>query len=113
MANSVDFYLAKEFDRKAAEYFASGRKTITAVHANNDYTLTISFGGEKRLYNMRPLLKKGTVFEPFLERSSPSPAKVFWRISAFCSTAMCSTGISKEIYLKISLSACMSMMIIA
>lgn len=67
MANTVDFYLAKGFDRKAAEYFANGRKTITAVQANNDYTLTISFGGEKRLYNMRPLLKKSTVFEPFLD----------------------------------------------
>ena len=67
MANSVNFYLSKGFDRKAAEYFTNGRKTITAVHANNDYTLTISFGGVKRLYNMRPLLKKGTVLEPFLD----------------------------------------------
>ena len=33
----------------------------------NDFTLTISFdNGEKRLYDMRALLKKGTVFEPFL-----------------------------------------------
>lgn len=66
MANTVEFYLSKGFDRKAAEYFAAGKKRITGVIPNNDFTLTISFEGEKRLYDMRPFLRKGTVFEPFL-----------------------------------------------
>lgn len=65
MANTVDFHLAKWFDRKAAEYFTNGRKTITAVHANNDYTLTISFGGEKRLYNMRHCSKRALCLSLF------------------------------------------------
>ena len=66
MARTVEYYLAKGFDQKTAEYFASGRKQIVGVIANDDFTLTISFdNGEKRLYDMRTLLKKGTVFEPF------------------------------------------------
>lgn len=67
MANTVEYYLSKGFDRKAAEYFAAGKKRIAGVVPNDDFTLTISFeGGEKRLYDMRPLLRPGTVFEPFL-----------------------------------------------
>lgn len=62
----VEYYLSKDFDRPAAEYFASGRKRIIGVSANDDFTLTIRFdNGEQRLYDMRPYLKKGTVFEPF------------------------------------------------
>ena len=68
MANTVKYYLSKGFDLKTAEYFANGKKRITGVVPNNDFTLTISFdNGEKRLYDMRPLLKKGTVFEPFIK----------------------------------------------
>lgn len=68
MTNTVDYYLSKGFDRKSAEYFANGRKKIIGVVANDDFTLTISFdNGEKRLYDVHPLLKKGTVFEPFIE----------------------------------------------
>lgn len=65
MANTIEYYLSKGFDRKTAEYFASGRKKIVDVVANDDFTLTIRFDNEeKRLYDMHPLLKKGTVFEP-------------------------------------------------
>ena len=68
MANTVEYYLSKGFDRRTAEYFAGGRKRITRVVPNSDFTLTISFdNGEKRLYDMHPLLKKGTVFEPFMK----------------------------------------------
>lgn len=68
MTKTVDYYISKGFDRKAAEYFASGKKRITGVVPNSDFTLTISFDdGEKRLYDVRPLLKKGTVFEPFAD----------------------------------------------
>lgn len=68
MTNKAEYNLSKGFDRKTAEYFAAGRKKITGVVPNDDYTLTISFdNGEKRIYDMRPLLKKGTVFEPFIQ----------------------------------------------
>ena len=68
MGNTVEFYLAKGMDRKTAEYFAAGKKTIVGVTANDDFTLTIQFdNGERRLYDMRPFLQKGTVFEPFLD----------------------------------------------
>ena len=68
MANTVEYYLSKGFDRKMAEYFAGGRRTVTGVCPNSDFTLTISFdNGEQRLYDMRPLLKEGTVFQPFMQ----------------------------------------------
>ena len=68
MGKSVEYYLSKGFDRKTAEYFAGGRKRIIGVVPNDDFTLTISFdNGEKRLYNVAPLLKPNTVFEPFAD----------------------------------------------
>lgn len=68
MPNTIDFYLSKGFDHKTAEYFASGKKRIVGVVPNSDFTLTISFdNGEKRLYDMRPLLLPGTVFAPFAD----------------------------------------------
>lgn len=67
MANSIDYYLSKGFDRKTAEYFAHGKKKIVGVIPNDDFTLTLSFdNGEKRIYDMRPLLKKNTVFEKLM-----------------------------------------------
>ena len=58
MANTVEFYMSKGFDRRTAEYFAGGKKRITGVVPNDDFTLTLSFdNGERRLYDMRPLLK--------------------------------------------------------
>lgn len=66
MGKSIEYYLSKGFDKKMAEYFASGRKKITGVIPNDDFTLTITFdNGEKRIYNAAPLLKPGTVFETF------------------------------------------------
>lgn len=68
MAQTVEYYLSKGFDRKTAEYFAGGRKTIVGVTANDDFTLSLLFdNGETRLYDVRPLLKKGTVFEHFAD----------------------------------------------
>ena len=68
MAKTVDDYLSKGLDQKTAEYFASGSKQLVGVVANDDFTLTLSFdNGEKRLYNVAPLLKKGTVFETFAD----------------------------------------------
>ena len=68
MPKTVEYYLSKGYDQKSAEYFATGTRKITGVMANDDFTLTIQFdNGETRLYNMQPLLKKGTVFEPFMQ----------------------------------------------
>ena len=68
MGKSVEYYLSKGYDRKMAEYFASGRKRITKVVPRNDFTLVLSFdNGKIRLYDARPLLQAGTVFAPFRE----------------------------------------------
>ena len=68
MGKSVEYYLAKGYDQKMAEYFASGRRRITRVIPRNDFTLLLSFdNGETRLYDARPLLQAGTVFAPFRE----------------------------------------------
>ncbi len=68
MKKTVEYYLSKGFDRKMAEYFAMGRRRIVEVTPNDDFTLTICFdNGEKRLYDVAPLLKPGTVFETFAE----------------------------------------------
>lgn len=68
MGKSVDYYLSIGYDQKMAEYFAAGRRRITGVVPNDNYTLTLTFdNGEKRLYNAAPLLQAGTVFAPFRE----------------------------------------------
>lgn len=67
MPHPVEYYLSKGYDLPAAEYYASGRKQLIAVSPNADFTLTLTFtGGERRTLDMKPLLKAGTVFEPFL-----------------------------------------------
>lgn len=68
MKKSVDFYLSKGFDKKTAEYFSNGRRTITDVTPNDDFTLLLTFdNGEKRVLDVAPMLKPGTVFEPFMD----------------------------------------------
>ena len=61
----IEYYLSRGFDRTMAEYYVSGRKEITSVRANPDFTLTLTFdNGEKRLYDCKSFLEDGTVFEP-------------------------------------------------
>lgn len=68
MPDTVAYYLSKGFDRKTAVYFASGRRTIVSVAANDDFSLTLTFdNGEVRIYDASPLLKPGTVFAPFAD----------------------------------------------
>lgn len=63
MAKTLEYYLSKGFDQKTAEYFASGKKRIVAVKPQADYSLLITFdNGEKRLYDVSPYIKEGTVF---------------------------------------------------
>ena len=66
---SIEFYLSKGFDRKTAEYFASGRKKITSVVPKDDFTLILSFdNGEKRSLDVKPFMEQGTVFEKISNR---------------------------------------------
>ncbi len=68
MLKNIDYYLSKGFDRKMAEYFVRGRRTITNVTPNDDFTLTLSFdNGELRRYDMRPMLKVDTAFSSFMD----------------------------------------------
>lgn len=61
---SEEYYLSKGFDKRAAKYFSAGRRIVTEVIPKKDFTLELIFdNGEKRVYDVRPLLKKGTVFE--------------------------------------------------
>lgn len=66
MPNTVQYYLSKGFDKPMAEYFASGRKKITTVEPNPDFTLLLTFdSGEKRILDVKPVLEKGGVFASF------------------------------------------------
>lgn len=63
MGKGIDEYISKGFDRRAAEYFAAGRRRVVGVTPNVDYTLTLDFdNGERRSLDMRPMIKEGTVF---------------------------------------------------
>lgn len=63
MKKTIEYYLAQGFDRKMAEYFASGRKKIMQAVPNPDYTLTLTFdNGERRLLDMNQTIQEGTVF---------------------------------------------------
>lgn len=65
MKKDIAYYLSRGCDSAMAAYFASGRKQITQVVPNDDYTLTLTFdNGEKRLYNMAPSIREGTVLAP-------------------------------------------------
>ena len=68
MGKDIEYYLSKGFDRKMAEYFSNGRKIIVSVIANDDYTLILGFdNGEKRIYDVAPLIEPGTIFEMLLD----------------------------------------------
>ena len=65
MADKVEYFLSKGFDRKAAEYYASGRHKIVSVAPDDDFTLVLTFdNGEKRRYDMKPSIENGKVFKP-------------------------------------------------
>lgn len=65
---TVREYMSNGFDRRTAEYFASGRRCISSVTARDDFSLRIAFdSGETRILDCKPFLKEGTVFAPFME----------------------------------------------
>ncbi|MCD7785828.1 MAG: DUF2442 domain-containing protein [Oscillospiraceae bacterium] len=71
MSKSVEYYLSKGFDQKAAEYFAAGRRKISSVSANDDYTLTILFdNGERRLLDVKAFIREGSVFGVLSDKST-------------------------------------------
>ena len=64
MKHDVEYYLARGFDPAMAEYFAAGRKTIVRVAPITDYQLLLEFdNGEQRVYDCKPLMHEGSVFE--------------------------------------------------
>lgn len=64
MLKTVADFLAAGYDQKAAEYFAAGPKTLLDAFPLTDYRLLLTYeGGEKRIYNVKPLIQPGTVFE--------------------------------------------------
>jgi len=65
MNKDINYYLSKGFDKKAAEYYVSGRKKIVSVTPNLDLTLTIIFDNDEiRLYDCKPFFINDTVFAP-------------------------------------------------
>lgn len=63
MPKTVEYYLSKGFDSKAAQYFASGRRKPVSVVIQDSKKLVITFdNSEKRLFDMSSLIKEGTVY---------------------------------------------------
>ncbi|MGN0468470.1 MAG: DUF2442 domain-containing protein, partial [Acutalibacteraceae bacterium] len=60
------YYIPKGFNKTMAEYYASGRKKVLSVKPKEDFTLFLTFNnGENRVFDVKPILKKGGVFAPF------------------------------------------------
>ena len=83
MKRTVDYYLAIGCDRLAAEYYAGGRKRLTGVKANPNFTLTLTYEErEERIYDCKPLLDKSGVFVHL--RKYENFARVFIEYGAVC-----------------------------
>lgn len=68
MSKTEGYYLSKGFEPAVASYYANGRRKIMSVTPNNDFTLTLGFdNGERRILDIKPMLEKGSVFEPFCD----------------------------------------------
>ena len=66
MKRDAAYYMSRGFDSVTAQYFADGRRKVVSAAANPDFTLTLRFDNDEiRVYDAKPLLKPGTVFEPF------------------------------------------------
>ncbi len=63
MPQTVEYYLSKGFDEKAAEYFSKGRRKPIKVEPQDTFCLLITFDNfEKRLFDMSSLIKENTVY---------------------------------------------------
>ena len=59
----IEYYLERGFDRRTAEYFAAGRRTIVTAIPSDDFTVLLAFdNGEQRRLDMKPSIRPGTVF---------------------------------------------------
>lgn len=68
MQRSVEWYLSKGFERPVAEYYAAGKRRITAIESNSDYSLNLHFdNGEFRVLDCKPFIKPNTVFAPLMD----------------------------------------------
>ncbi len=71
MKKDKTYYLSKGFDDATAAYFASGRRRITKVIANDDFTLTLTFDNhEEKLLDAKSFLVRGTVFDAICDIAS-------------------------------------------
>ncbi|MDO5101007.1 MAG: DUF2442 domain-containing protein [Eubacteriales bacterium] len=71
MERTVEEYIAKGYEPKMAEYFAGEKRRPVEVVPKEDFSILVTFdNGDRRLYDVRPLLRKGTVFEPFMDREA-------------------------------------------
>lgn len=65
MPKSLEYYLSKGFDKRMAAYFAAGRRMVVSVIPQANYQLLLTFDNkEQRLFDVKPLLEKGSVFAP-------------------------------------------------
>ena len=70
MAQTVEYYLSKGFDKKVAEYFALGRRTPIKVEPQENYKLIITFdNGEVRILDVLPLLERNTIFSVLYDKA--------------------------------------------
>lgn len=70
MPKNVEYYLSKGFDSKAAEYFAAGRRKPVSVVPQNQMKLLITFdNNEQRIFDMKPLIHKGTVYSILIDEN--------------------------------------------
>ena len=69
--HAVTFYIKREFDRKVAEYFASGRWRATSGKALLNKSILVTFdNGEARFYDMVFMIRPGTVFAFFADEAA-------------------------------------------
>lgn len=63
MTKTLKYYLYKGYDKKTAEYFLKGKRTIKTIKPNDDYSLLITFdNGEQKLFDVAPLIEKCGIF---------------------------------------------------
>ncbi len=68
MPKTIEEYIRLGYDVRTAEYFAAGRKKLLSLTPNADFSLTLLYeGGERRRYDVLPLIKENTVFAPLSE----------------------------------------------
>lgn len=65
MPESIEYYLSKDFDKKAAIYFSKGRRKPIKVVPQDGFNLLITFDNdETRLLDISLLIKTGTIYYP-------------------------------------------------